>query len=51
MGYKQPLNDVLRYDAKQNGGEYKLAIPFLTELKNAAFDDVTVRFVLPEGAQ
>lgn len=50
MGYKQPLNDVLRYDAKQ-GGEYKLAIPFLTELKNAAFDDVTVKFVLPEGAQ
>lgn len=49
MGYKQPLNDVLRLDTKN--GEYKLAIPFLTDLKNAAFDDVVVRFVLPEGAQ
>jgi len=49
VGYKQPLDDVLKYDSKK--GEYKLAIPFLTDLKNAAFDDVTVRFVLPEGAQ
>ncbi|KAK9895875.1 Ribophorin I [Cystobasidium minutum MCA 4210] len=48
MGYKQPLGDVLRFDKTK--GEYKLAIPFLTELKNAAFDDVTVKFVLPEGA-
>jgi len=48
IGYQQPLDDVLKYDAKQ--GIYKLAIPFLTSIKGAAFDDVEVKIVLPEGA-
>jgi oligosaccharyltransferase complex subunit alpha (ribophorin I) len=49
IGYKQPLQDVLRYDSKDSS--YKLAVPFLTDLKNAAFDEVVFRVILPEGAQ
>lgn len=49
VGYKQPLGDVLKYDAKK--GEYMLEVPFLTPVRGAAIDDVEVRIVLPDGAR
>lgn len=49
IGYQQPLSDVLRYDASL--GSYRLAVPFITPIKGAAFEDVEVKIVLPEGAR
>ena len=49
VGYTWPLQDILRHDVHK--GRYVLAVPFLTPLKNVAFDEVTLKIVLPEGAR
>lgn len=48
LGYDMPLEDWASYDAAQ--GAYVVAIPFLTAIPGAAYDDVEVKVVLPEGA-
>lgn len=48
IGYKQPLEDVLRAD--KGGSKYTLAVPFVTPMKGVATDEVELRIILPEGA-
>ena len=48
VGYDAPLGDYLK---KRKGGDYVLAVPFLTPIKDVAFDDVTLRVLLPEGSK
>ncbi|KAG9016775.1 dolichyl-diphosphooligosaccharide--protein glycosyltransferase subunit 1 [Tulasnella sp. 427] len=48
LGYDMPLEDWASYDAAQ--GAYVAAVPFLTAVPGAAYDDVEVKVVLPEGA-
>ncbi|KIO31035.1 hypothetical protein M407DRAFT_241952 [Tulasnella calospora MUT 4182] len=48
LGYDMPLEDWASYDAAQ--GAYIVAVPFLTAIPGAAYDDVEVKVVLPEAA-
>ncbi|TPX38079.1 dolichyl-diphosphooligosaccharide---protein glycotransferase [Synchytrium microbalum] len=45
-GYSVPLSDFLRH----RGSKYALAIPFIASTTNVTHDKVTLRVVLPEGA-
>jgi len=49
MGYNLPLHQYLSYDAA-NPSLHVLEAPFLTDFEDAAFDNVEVRIILPEGA-
>ncbi len=48
LGYDMPLEDWVGYDAST--GQYVAAVPFLTALPGAAYDEVAVKIVLPEAA-
>ena len=48
VGYDAPLGDFLK---RRKGGDYVLSVPFLTPVKDVAFDDVTLRVRLPEGSK
>ncbi|KAG9037725.1 dolichyl-diphosphooligosaccharide--protein glycosyltransferase subunit 1 [Tulasnella sp. JGI-2019a] len=49
MGYDLPLQEWAGYD--QEKGAYVVAVPFLTPLPGATFDDVETKIILPEGAK
>lgn len=44
-----PLQEWASYD--KASGKYLVAVPFLTPIPGAAFDDVEMRVILPEGAK
>lgn len=46
IGYDAVLEDFV----KRRNGDFVLAVPFLTEIKEVAIDDVTLSIRLPEGA-
>ncbi|GAA93471.1 uncharacterized protein L969DRAFT_86175 [Mixia osmundae IAM 14324] len=49
IGYILTASKYLR-KAKGRSGRYVLSVPFLSPIANAAYDSVTTRVVLPEGA-
>ncbi|KAG8765199.1 dolichyl-diphosphooligosaccharide--protein glycosyltransferase subunit 1 [Ceratobasidium sp. 428] len=48
LGYDSPLEEAAKYDAST--GKYIVAIPYLTNIPGAAFDETELKIVLPEGA-
>lgn len=48
IGYDAPLADYLK---RRENGDYVLAVPFLTAVKDTAVDDATVSVRLPESAR
>ncbi|KAG9104276.1 dolichyl-diphosphooligosaccharide--protein glycosyltransferase subunit 1 [Ceratobasidium sp. 370] len=48
LGYDTPLEEAAKYDAST--GKYVVAIPYLTNIPGAAFDETELKIVLPEGA-
>ncbi|QRV72921.1 oligosaccharyltransferase complex subunit [Ceratobasidium sp. AG-Ba] len=48
LGYDSPLEDVAKYDSST--GKYVVAIPYLTNVPGAAFDETSMKIILPEGA-
>jgi len=48
LGYDSPLEEVARYDSST--GKYVVAIPYMTNIPGAAFDETELKIVLPEGA-
>jgi oligosaccharyltransferase complex subunit alpha (ribophorin I) len=49
LGYDSPLEEVAKYDAST--GKYVVAIPYLTNIPGAAYDETELKIVLPEGAK
>jgi oligosaccharyltransferase complex subunit alpha (ribophorin I) len=48
VGYNAPLQTYLK---TRGSGNFVLAVPFLTAIKDVAIDDVTLNVRLPEGAK
>lgn len=48
VGYDAPLGDFVR---RKPDGSYLLSVPFLTAIRDVAFDDVSMRIRLPESAR
>ncbi|KAG8891719.1 dolichyl-diphosphooligosaccharide--protein glycosyltransferase subunit 1, partial [Tulasnella sp. 403] len=48
LGYDMPLQNWAKYDSSRN--TYVLAVPFMTAIPGAAYDDVEVKVILPERA-
>lgn len=49
LGFDAPLEDAARYDAST--GKYVVAIPYLTNIPGAAFEETQLKIILPEGAR
>jgi len=49
VGYDMPLEDWVTYDASSS--QYIVAIPFLTPIPGATYDDVEFKVILPELAK
>lgn len=48
LGYDSPLEEVAKYDSST--GKYVVAIPYMTNIPGAAFEETELKIVLPEGA-
>ncbi|CAE6484018.1 unnamed protein product [Rhizoctonia solani] len=49
LGYDTPLESAAKYDAST--GKYVVAIPYLTNVPGAAFEETELKIILPEGAR
>lgn len=49
IGYDMPLEDWASHDS--SSAQHVVAVPFLTPIPGAAYDDVEVKIILPEKAQ
>lgn len=48
IGYDAPLQDFVK---RRENGEFVLAVPFLTPIKDVGVDEVKLTIRLPEGAK
>ncbi|CEL59878.1 oligosaccharyltransferase complex subunit alpha (ribophorin I) [Rhizoctonia solani AG-1 IB] len=49
LGYDTPLESAAKYDAST--GKYVVAIPYLTNIPGAAFEETELKIIFPEGAR
>jgi oligosaccharyltransferase complex subunit alpha (ribophorin I) len=49
LGFDTPLEDAGKYDAST--GKYVVAVPYLTNIPGAAFEETQLTIILPEGAR